>query len=186
MTAYTDNKSAQQRVIDSSAVLSGQKLPDNSGGSALHQGIPLIQAWAREANNIIGFWHGYLSSDRDEPIDLTEISGMKTSMQSLREGLTRYLFEGNAQLRIAEPNAWEGIQKHWILVKLNSDALWNEIVYYRDWLAEIDKRGDRITDPMAMRKMTRQMRDDTRTIVDDYTKLASNLLPVIKEILEFP
>jgi hypothetical protein len=185
MNQYTANKAAQQKVADYAAALSGQDLSGNRHSSEPLQGIPLIQAWARKAQDIIEFWLGYLSSDRDDPIDLTEISGIKMSMQSLRDGLTKYLFEGDAQLRSTEPNAWEGIQKHWILVKLNSDTLWTEIVYYRDWMTQIDKRGDQITDPMAMRKMARTMRDDTHTIVDLYNKLACNLLPIIKEVLEF-
>jgi hypothetical protein len=183
---YSSNKAAQRAVIDSAAALSGQQLPDNSGSSAPQQGMSLIQAWARKVQDIIRLWQGYLSGDRDESIDLMEISDMKISMQSLREGLTTYLFEDDAQLRSIEPSAWEGIQRDWILVKLNSDALWNEIVYYRDWMIQIDKRGDQIADPMAMRKMARTMRDDTRTIVDLYAKLADNLLPIIKEILELP
>jgi hypothetical protein len=186
MNEYSANKAAQQKVADSAAALSGQDLSGSFPSSEPLHGVPLIQAWAREAQDIIEFWLGYLSSDRDDPIDLTEISGIKISMQSLREGLTKYLFEGDAQLRNTEPSAWAGIQKHWILVKLNSDTLWTEIVYYRDWMTQIDKRGDQITDPMAMRKMARTMRDDTHTIVDLYNKLACNLLPIIKEILEFP
>jgi hypothetical protein len=186
MTEYTGNKGAQQRVTASSPVLSGQKLPDSSSSSTPLQGIALIQAWAREVRDVIGFWQGYLSSERDDPIDFTEISGVKMSMQSLREGLTRYLFERDAELRSAEPDAWEGVQKYWILIKLNSDSLWTEIIYYRDWMVEVDKRGAQITSGIEMRKMARQMRDDTRTIVHLYSKLADNLLPVIKEVLRFP
>jgi hypothetical protein len=58
-------------------------------------------------------------------------------------------------------------------------------VYYRDWMVQIDKRKDQISNPIDMRKMARQMRDDTINISDLYTKLANNLIPVIKEILEF-
>jgi hypothetical protein len=97
MSAYTDNKDAQQKVNYSAAVLSGQKLPDNFAGSTPQQGISLTKAWAREARDIIEFWQGYLSSDRDDPIDLIEINGVKISVQSLREGLTNYLFEGNCE-----------------------------------------------------------------------------------------
>lgn len=186
MNKFSADVVAQNKAINSAAALSGQDLSGNSGSGEPLQGMPLIQAWAREAQDVIEFWQGYLSNDRDEPIDLTEISTIKISLRSLREGLTKYLFEDDAQLRSAEPGAWEGIKKHWILVKLNYDSLWTEVVYYRDWMIQIDRRGDRINDPMAMKKMVREIRDDTDKIVDLYTKLACNLLPIIKEILEFP
>lgn len=182
---YARDEVAQRKVVDKAAVLSGQKLPDSCGGSASDQGILVIKAWAKEAQDIIEFWQGYLSSDRDEPIDLIEIGGLKISLQSLLGGLVRYLFEEGAQLRTAAFPAWKGIQKHWILIKLNADTLWDEVVYYRDWMAEIEKRDSQIRDPMAMRRMSRQRRDDTRVIVGLYAKLANNLTPVIKEILEF-
>ncbi|MGB6574052.1 MAG: hypothetical protein WBF20_20430 [Trebonia sp.] len=184
--SYGSDEAAQRKVLDSAAVLSGQKLPASCGGATPGQGILVIKAWAREAQDIIEFWQSYLSSDRDDPIDLIEISGLKMSLQSLLEGLTRSLFGKDAQLRTVATPAWEGIKKHWILVKLNVDALWEEVVYYRDWMAEIEKRSTQIKDPMAMRRMSRQRRDDTRAIVKRYAGMTENLMPVIKEILEFP
>jgi hypothetical protein len=183
-TPYGSDQAAQRKVTDSAAVLSGQKLPGSCSGNTPNQEILVIKAWAREAQDIIKFWQGYLSSDRDEPIELIEISGLKMSLQSLREGLTRYLFGEDAQLRSVATPAWEGIKKHWILIKINIDSLWREVVYYRDWMAEIEKRSAQIKDPMAMRRMSRQRRDDTRTIVELYGGMTHNLMPVIKEILE--
>lgn len=186
MNKYGTDTAEQQKVEDFAAGRSGQDLSGSPDSGEPLQGLPLIRAWASEAKDIIELWQGYLSSDRDESIDLTEISAIKKSMKSLQDGLTEYLFEGDAQLLRAAPDAWQGIKTHWILIKLNFDTFMTQVVYYRDWMIQIDKRGDQITDPMAMRKMARAMRDDTCNIVDLYSKLAGKLLPVIKEILEFP
>ena len=67
---------------------------------------------------------------------------------------------------------------------MNIEGLWEEILDYRDWIAEIERRSSQIADPMAMRKMVRQKRKDTQDIVTLYTKLVDNMAPVIKEIVE--
>ena len=183
MTPFAKDKAAQQKVTDSAAVLSGQELRGCPNENA-DQDILTIRSWAREAKEVIAFWQGYLSSDRDEPMDLIEANGLKMSMQSLRRILSRYLFGDNAQLRSVDPDAWSGIQRHWVLIHMNIEGLWEEILDYRDWIAEIERRSSQIADPMAMRKMVRQKRKDTQDIVTLYTKLVDNMAPVIKEIVE--
>ena len=91
MTPFAKDKATQQKVTDSAAVLSGQELRGCPNENA-DQDILTIRSWAREAKEVIAFWQGYLSSDRDEPMDLIEANGLKMSMQSLRRILSRYLF----------------------------------------------------------------------------------------------
>jgi hypothetical protein len=186
MTSYAEDEAAQRRVADAGPVLSGQELPGNLDGNAVDQEILVIKAWAREGKSCVEFWRGCLTGERDEPINLIEISGLMTTVRTLRIGLSKYLFGPGAQLNSVDPQAWEGIQSHRVLIEMNYKGFWDEVLNYHDWLAEIKRTDSQPVSRMDQRAMVRQKRKDTAEIAEMYDKLAEHLLSVLKEIIEYP
>jgi hypothetical protein len=185
MTPYAGDKTAQRKVADSAAVLSGQVLPGNLDGRAVDQEILVIKAWAGEGKSYVEFWRGYLTGERDEPIDLIELSGLMTTVRNLRIGLYKYLFGPDAKLNNVDRQAWEGVQRNRILIELNYKGFWDEVLNYHDWLTEMERTDSYPVSRMDQRAMVRQKRKDTREIAETYDKFAEHLLPVLEEIIEY-
>jgi hypothetical protein len=184
MKSYAEDKAAQRKVEDAAAVLSGQELPGNLDGNAVDQ-LFVIKAWAREGKYYVEFWRGHITGKRDKPIDLIEINGLMKCMKALRIGLSKYLFGPNAQLNNVDPQAWEGIQRHQILIELNYEGFWEEVLNYHDWIAEMERTDSQPVSRMDQRAMVRQKRKDTSEIGGLYALLADSLLSVLKEIIEY-
>jgi len=185
MTSYAEDKAALRRAADAAPVLSGQELPGNLDENAASQEILVIKAWAREGKYYVEFWLGYLTGERDKPIDLVEICGLMATVKALRTGLSKYLFGPGARLNSVDPQAWEGIQRHRILIELSYQGFWDEVLNYHDWLAEMEKTDSQPVSRMDQRAMVRQKRKDTREIAELYSQHAEHLLAVLKEIIEY-
>jgi hypothetical protein len=190
MTSYAEDKSADRRVRQSAAVVSGQtppKIPDEPTDDPTDENIlkiKVIKGWSEETKSIIAFWQGYLSRDRDDPIGLREASGLKITTLSLRRGLAKYLFAEDALFRSVNSDAWNGIQR-WASIHEKLSKLFVEVADYREWLFEVNEKYSQITDPIGIRNLIRQKRADTGNIVVLYAEMVDDLEPLFEEILEY-
>jgi hypothetical protein len=184
MTSYAEDKSADRRMRQSAAIVSGQRLP-KIADETTNQNILLIKAWWEETKSIIEFWQGYLSGDRDDPIELIEASGLKITTQSLRRGLAKYLFAEDARFRSVDSDAWNGIQPRWVPMHKKLSKLFVEVADYREWLFEVNEKYSQITDPIAIRNLIRLKREGTDNIVVLYAEMVADLEALFEEVLEY-
>jgi hypothetical protein len=163
--------------------LSVQAFASHPGTPSTAADLVEIKAWATTTLGAVEHWQSKLTIDLKDPLELEQVNPLREALLPLITEVAEYLFEDNARLKAADPGAWQGIRRNWHEIKMGLESAQLDITGYRDWLVQLKKYQNQISDPMEIRKMARQMRADTDEIVGDYESFARPLIVTLKEVI---
>lgn len=168
-----------ERVTHTSQSLNG------TPSEVKNQRIEVVKYWLIQASVAVRSWQDELSIDYYRSLELSDATDLKIIAESLREGLSKYIFGDHAYLKEIDSLAWQGLQGRWPDIRKAIARFLRVINKYRDWLQLLKDRDSRIVDPLILRDMVNQMNADTEIIIAEYADLVGKIRPMVEEALQF-